>query len=92
MRGYFTPVPPKTEMTILFIILGIWLVIALLMVCALVAAARRPACFDPDAPPVHAVAQENSVMNLHEARNAGVKEAARAAYYNFRFIIVCFVC
>jgi len=38
--------------------------------CQTHAAARRPACFDPDAPPIReVVTQENSAMNLHEARN-----------------------
>jgi hypothetical protein len=58
-------------MTILFIILGVWFAMALLMVFALVAAARRPACFDPDASPVPAVvAQEKSAMDRQKTQNS----------------------
>jgi len=50
-------------MIIVLIILGVWFLVTMLMVFAIVAAARRPARFDPDAHPVRSLIQESSVPN-----------------------------
>src|SRR5437773_1531459 len=65
-EGVSIPFHPKHEMIVVLIILGVWFLIAMLMVFAIVAAARRPACFDPDAP-VRSITQESPVPNSQHA-------------------------